>query len=174
VQTVVLFAAFAFGDALVHVREINVTSRLLLTSISTKHPPVIGANECFSFGSIQTTGIVLDGDGTSEYAPENIHTHFTLRQEKLPEELQARRALWGILGMIKIKKTIAQVLERWQRGAKDKIENKKVFPIPLTPQDICAFVFSHENWTPGGLICPYHTLVHEFGREEVDKTIAPY
>jgi hypothetical protein len=36
VQTVVLFAAFAFGDALVHVREINVTSRLLLTSISLR------------------------------------------------------------------------------------------------------------------------------------------
>jgi len=316
-------------------------------NLATKHPPVKEANESFSFGSIQTTGVVLDGDGTSEYALENIHTHFTLRSEKLPEELQARRdqiqqeqeqkkaqglsyhwngeiynldrfvisrepiyehmmldlwfspsdyytflatnmslkdpairekylsdvdwyetvpyfshsfgtslvvitldgytfltqrsprqgsdagyysisanegmsrgldratnidipdlyrcacrglteelglyepvdfsvsditflsfevdtqyALWGILGMIKIKKTIAQVLKRWQRVAKDKMENKKVFPVPFTPQDICTFVFSHENWTPGGLICLYHTLVHEFGREEVDSIIS--
>lgn len=56
-----------------------------------KHPLVKEANECFSFGNIQTTGIVLDGDGTSEYAPENIHSHYTLRSEKLPGELQARR-----------------------------------------------------------------------------------
>ena len=52
--------------------------------------------------------------------------------------------------------------------------HKKLFPVVFTPQEICSFVFSRDNWTPGGLICLYHALVHEFGRREVDKIIASY
>ncbi len=89
-------------------------------------------------------------------------------------EVDTQYALWGILGMVKVQRTIAQILENRHRGVKDKMENKKVFPMPFTPQDACSFVFTRENWTPGGLICLYHALVHEFGRQEVDKIISSY
>jgi hypothetical protein len=89
-------------------------------------------------------------------------------------EVDTQYALWGLLGMVKVQRTIAQILENWQRGVKDKMENKKLFPVLFTPQDTCSFVFSRENWTPGGLICLYHALVHEFGRKEVDKIISSY
>ena len=35
---------------------------------------------------------------------------------------------------------------------------------PITPEEICSFVFSHEPFTPGDHFCLYHALVHEFGR----------
>ncbi len=80
--------------------------------------------------------------------------------------------LWGLRGVIKLKKSIDEIVKNWHAGVKDKIENKHIFPIKFTPQDVQKFVFSHENWTPGGLICVYHALIHEFGREEVESALA--
>ncbi len=45
----------------------------------------------FSFGRIQTPWIVVEGDGTAEYLPHNIRTHFDPLPETLPADLQARR-----------------------------------------------------------------------------------
>src|SRR6266516_3953582 len=45
----------------------------------------------FSFGNIETTWVVVDGDGTEEYKPENIHCHFIPEPDKLPDDLAARR-----------------------------------------------------------------------------------
>jgi len=83
-------------------------------------------------------------------------------------------ALYGLRGMVRVKKRADEILQSWNKGVKDKMENKKLFPVIFTPRDVCSFVFSHEDWTPGGLICLYHTLAHEFGRAEVDRVIASY
>jgi hypothetical protein len=80
----------------------------------------------------------------------------------------------GLRGMVKVQKSASEIMKNWRAGVKDKMENKHLFAIPFTPQDVCDFVFSHEPWAPGGLICLYHTLVHEFGRTEVDRIIASY
>ena len=45
----------------------------------------------FSFGHLETTWIVVDGDGTEEYRQKNIRTHFDPRPDKLPDDLAARR-----------------------------------------------------------------------------------
>ena len=81
-------------------------------------------------------------------------------------------ALYGLRGMVKVNKTAEDILRNWRAGVKDKMENKKIFAVPFTPQDVCSFVFSHEPFA--GLICLYHALVHEFGREEVNSVISSY
>ncbi len=82
-------------------------------------------------------------------------------------------AFYGLRGTVKVKNSAGEILRNWQRGVKDKMENKKLIPVPFTPQDVCSFVFSHEPWA-GGLVSLYHTLVHEFGRKEVDTIISSY
>lgn len=82
-------------------------------------------------------------------------------------------ALYGLRGMVKVRRSAEEILRNWHAGVKDKIENKKIFAVPFTPQEICAFVFSHEPFA-GGLVCLYHALVHEFGREQVNAVISSY
>lgn len=65
-----------------------------------------------------------------------------------------------------------EVLENMQRGVRDRFENRRLFAVPFNPQDVCSFVFSHEPFSPGGLVCLYHSLVHEFGRERVNAAIS--
>ena len=89
-------------------------------------------------------------------------------------EVDTQYALWGVLGMLKVRRTVAELIAVRQSGIKDKIEHSKIIPVPFTPKEVCAAVFSQENWTPGGLICLYHSLVHEFGRESVNQEIASY
>jgi hypothetical protein len=81
-------------------------------------------------------------------------------------------ALYGLRGLVKVKKSAEEIVQKWHNGVRDKAENKKIIPIPFTPQEVCSFVFAHPSWTFGGLICLYQTLVHEFGREEVDAIIS--
>jgi hypothetical protein len=78
--------------------------------------------------------------------------------------------MWGLFGMVKLQRRADEVLQKIQRGVRDKFENRRLFAVPFTPQDVCSFVFSHEPFAPGGLVCLYHALVHEFGREKVDTT----
>jgi hypothetical protein len=51
------------------------------------------------------------------------------------------------------------------------MENKKLFAVPFTPEDVCAFVFSHGPWGAGALMGVYHTLVHEFGKGRINKVL---
>jgi hypothetical protein len=81
-------------------------------------------------------------------------------------------ALYGLQGMIKINKSAEEALSNWHTGVKDKWENTKIFVVPFTPQDICSFVFSHETFS--GLVCLYHSLVHEFGKAQVNRAISSY
>jgi hypothetical protein len=81
-------------------------------------------------------------------------------------------ALYGLRGLVKVNKTVEEILGNWRAGVKDKIENKRIFAVPFTPQDVCSFIFSHEPFSPGGLVCLYHALVHEFGREQVNTAIS--
>jgi len=83
-------------------------------------------------------------------------------------------ALYGLRGMVKVNKSFEEILRNWHAGVKDKMENKKIFAVPFTPQEVCSFVFSHEPFSPGGLVCLYHALVHEFGREQVNSAISFY
>jgi DNA-binding XRE family transcriptional regulator len=80
----------------------------------------------------------------------------------------------GLRGLMKLQNTANEIIKNWQIGVKDKLENKKFFAIPFTPQDVCEFVFSHSPWGGGALMGIYHTLVHEFGRKEVDKVLSSY
>lgn len=86
--------------------------------------------------------------------------------------MDTQYALYGLRGVVKVNKRAEEILQNWYAGVKDKRENKKIFAVPFTPQDVCSFVFSHHPWTPGGLICLYHTLVHEFGKAQVNAVIA--
>jgi hypothetical protein len=36
---------------------------------------------------------------------------------------------------------------------------------------VSTFVFEHQPFSPGGIVCNFHALVHEFGRETVDRVI---
>jgi transcriptional regulator with XRE-family HTH domain len=80
----------------------------------------------------------------------------------------------GLRGFMKSQKTANEIMKNWQIGVKDKMENKKLFAIPFTPEDVCKFVFSHEPWGGGALMGIYHTLVHEFGKEEVNTALSSY
>jgi DNA-binding XRE family transcriptional regulator len=159
-------------------------------TLLTQRSPRQGSNAgCYSISANEGLSRPLDR-GTSSEAPDlyrcalrGLAEELGLREPAdfsvsditfLSFEVDTQYALWGILGMVKVQKTTAHILENWQGGVKDKMENKKLFPVPFTPQDVCSFVFSRENWTPGGLICLYHTLAHEFGRQEVDKIISSY
>lgn len=72
-------------------------------SISGHEDASIKTTPYFSFGSIETTWVVVDGDGTSEYLPQNVRSHYDPRPDLLPEELQTR------------KKQVEELLERYRR-----------------------------------------------------------
>lgn len=82
--------------------------------------------------------------------------------------------MWGLFGMVKLKRSVQEVLENLRRSARDRFEHRRVFSVPFTPEEVCSFVFSHEPFSPGGLVCLYHALVHEFGTERVDTVIASH
>jgi|SRR5581483_7842585 len=64
-------------------------------------------------------------------------------------------ALYGLRGIVKVNKGSEEILREWHAGVKDKMENKRLLAIPFTPQEVCSFVFLHESFSPGGLVCLY-------------------
>jgi hypothetical protein len=82
--------------------------------------------------------------------------------------------MWGLFGTVKLQRCVEEVLENLQRGVRDRFEHRKVFSVPFTPEDVCSFIFSHKPFSPGGLVCLYHALVHEFGREQVNRVISSF
>lgn len=82
--------------------------------------------------------------------------------------------MWGLFGVVKLQRRAKEVLGNLRGGVKDRFENRRVFSVPFTPEEVCEFVFSHESFSPGGLVCLYHALIHEFGRERVDAVISSY
>jgi transcriptional regulator with XRE-family HTH domain len=82
--------------------------------------------------------------------------------------------MWGLFGLVKLQRRVDEVLENLRRNVKDRFEHRRVFSVPFTPEEVCSFVFSHEPFSSGGLVCLYHVLVHEFGREKVNTTISSY
>ena len=82
--------------------------------------------------------------------------------------------MWGLFGTVKLQRRVEEVLENLRRSVRDRFENRRVFSVPFTPEEVCSFVFSHEPFSPGGLVCLYHALVHEFGREQVNSAISSY
>ena len=80
----------------------------------------------------------------------------------------------GLRGFMRTQKTAHEILKNWQIGVKDKMENKKLFAVPFTPEDVCEFVFSHGPWGGGALMGVYHSLVHAFGKEHVNTALSSY
>lgn len=78
---------------------------------------------------------------------------------------------WGMLGMTKIQKTAEDVLVWRSRGVKDRWEYSQMEIVKFTIKDVILFVHDHSDWTPAGLACIYHMLVHEFSKEKVEKEI---
>ncbi len=82
--------------------------------------------------------------------------------------------MWGLFGTVKLQRRVEEVLENLRRSVRDRFENRRVFSVPFTPEEVCSFVFSHEPFSPGGLVCLYHALVHEFGSEQVNSAMSSY
>lgn len=53
--------------------------------------PIVAHLEPFTFGTIVTTWIVVDGDGVHQYYRPNIGSHLDPRSESLPPELELRK-----------------------------------------------------------------------------------
>ncbi len=88
--------------------------------------------------------------------------------------VDTRYSQWALLGKAKINKT-AKELEEWRaNGVKDKWENEEFFTLPFDVEEIVKFIAEHDPWTPASLACIYHSLVNEFGRNKVDRTIEKY
>lgn len=83
-------------------------------------------------------------------------------------------ALYGVRGMVHVKKSADERVQKWQNGGRETTENKRIIPVLFTPQDVCSFVLAHESWTSGGVICLSQTLVHECGREEGETIISSW
>jgi hypothetical protein len=82
--------------------------------------------------------------------------------------------MWGLFGTVKLQRRAEEVLENLRRSVRDRFESRRVFSVPFTPEEVCSSVFSHEPFSPGGLVCLYHALVHEFGREQVNSALSSY
>jgi hypothetical protein len=81
-------------------------------------------------------------------------------------------ALWALRGIIKIKRTVHELVDLWDGGVRDKFENQDIIPVPFTLESIIPFVFTHTSFSLRPTI--YHALVHEFGRAKVDRAIDAY
>jgi transcriptional regulator with XRE-family HTH domain len=114
--------------------------------------PALESNGFFSSGKLETTLIVLDGNGTETYSPQNIHTFYDFRPIQFLNEIEQMR----------------------EKIAKEQAQNEMSGKLLLTLEDVCEFVFSHGPWGGGALMGIYHTLVHEFGREQVNSVISSY
>lgn len=80
-------------------------------------------------------------------------------------------AQWGLLGMVKVPKSAHEILNYQKVGVKDKLENAQLHLVNFKPDALVEFARTHQPWTPGGLACLYHGLVHEFGRARVEKAL---
>jgi len=69
----------------------GVKQQIMRISSSDYEHQSINTTPYFSFGPLKTTWIVVDGNGTSEYLPQHIQSHYDPRPDPLPEELLVRR-----------------------------------------------------------------------------------
>jgi hypothetical protein len=73
-------------------------------------------------------------------------------------------------GMVRVQRTCQEILDKWSKGVKDKVENQKLYPLPFTPEAYLQFITEHQM--VGESL--YYALVHEFGREQVEKALPSY
>ncbi len=79
-------------------------------------------------------------------------------------------ALWALRGVVRVQRTCQEILDKWSKGVKDKIENQKLYPLPFTPENYIQFITEHQM--VGESL--YYALVHEFGRENVERVLSLY
>lgn len=99
-----------------------------------------------------------------DYSPANIHF--------LSFAVDTEYCMYGLFGMVRIQRSLEEMRARKRHGIQDKWENREVYYLPFTPEEVCMFVSEREPFSPGGLVCLYHTLVHEHGRKHVDSVLA--
>lgn len=72
---------------------------------------------------------------------------FSLSDNRLPGfGLDTARSMCGLPGFLRVTRIAREVMQTWQSGVKNRMENKKLFAIPVTPQSVCDFVFTHGLW----------------------------
>jgi len=79
-------------------------------------------------------------------------------------------ALWAIRGMVRVQRTCQEVLDKWSKGVKDKMEKQKLYSLPFTAEGYIQFITKHK--IVGESL--YYALVHEFGRGAVEKALSSY
>lgn len=134
-------------------------SRTLDRGAASQAPNVY---RCAVRGLAEELGMQTPGD----FSASDIHL--------LSFAVDTEYAMWGLFGMVKLQKSTEEILQNVRRGVQDRFENKRIFSVPFTPEEICSFVFEHQPFSPGGITCLYHALVHEFGREKVDTALSAY
>lgn len=134
-------------------------SRSLDRSIDSQSPDIY---RCAARGLAEELGLHAPAD----YALSDI--------QFLSFAVDTEYAMWGLFGLVRVEKRLEEVLEAMRRRARDKFEQAHVFHMPFTPEEIAAFVFENQPFSPGGLVCLYHALVHEYGHEKVDRAIATH
>ncbi|HET8841561.1 MAG TPA: helix-turn-helix transcriptional regulator [Ktedonobacteraceae bacterium] len=116
---------------------------------------------CAERGLVEELGLRRDDD----WRPELLHF--------LSFGVDSWYAQWGLLGTVKVRKTARDILNYQKAGVKDKLENAQIHLVDFTPEAIVEFAQAHQPWTPGGLTCLYHGLVHEFGRASIEQAMQP-
>jgi len=77
-------------------------------------------------------------------------------------------ALWALRGMVRTQRTCQEILDKWSKGVKDKLENQKLFPLPFTPDHYIQFITEHQM-VGESLIMLW---CMSFGRDKVEHALA--
>jgi hypothetical protein len=77
---------------------------------------------------------------------------------------------WSLHGVANASQTMDRIIKLRPMNAKDKWEGT-LYPLNFDCRTVVEFVNKHRPWSPGGLACLYYTLVHRFGKREVQDTI---
>ena len=124
-----LILGIAFEDILTRLKDRFI--RLIRRSF--RRPVNIPAPFHFSFGQINTTEVIVDGDGQSVYTPLTIHCYYDPTPIVLPQELEEIRnriakqeALKKKSGEPYMWNTKSYALKRFTRGRTDEEENLEI------------------------------------------------
>lgn len=173
---VVPFLATSFGIML----AIITSDRYLI--VTQRSGDVGSWTGCFSASANEGLSRVLDRDESGR--PDPYRAGARGAREELSTEIEpadirflsfgfdSERYQWGLLGMTKADLSLSEIQDRVSLGARDRWENREIRFVPFDPPSVAAFVMENSPWQPGGLTCIIHTLIHEFGRDQVERALS--
>jgi len=44
--------------------------------------------------------------------------------------------MWGLFGLVRLQRSVEEVLANMQRGVRDRFENRRLFAVPFNPQEV--------------------------------------